>query len=420
MTDYKSEKEDNLVTISEKVNAKVKTPKNVRQIGKIGDGLRIYVEDYVKTYTKQLAESDYTNRSIAVLVGEYRHSESERNVFLYGAIKIETEDAQDCNAFTEEIWTGIYEKIKQYFPEAEIVGWYYGGTGFGPEDLVILEQIQINNFAGRDKVLLTYDILEKENNFYLFDGVSMVLQSGYYIYYEKNLEMQSYMVDHKRVKREEEEVEDHATFKMRTILNEKKSPVKKEKEQRLMLRLGYAAGGMVLVVALIVGVTLIGNHERMKELEGDIQTMKQNIFDNQPTDHVDNGIFEKTIDTNATNVSEGLKVEITPTIEPVEITPTTVAAEPTQKPTDKPAAKPTDKATEESTVTDAPTPTEKPVFSYDPKTLVEYTVKDGDTLASICMRECGDYNLLKAIKELNQIQNENIILVGQVLLIPKK
>lgn len=413
MTDYKSEKEDNLTTKTEKVNTKVKAPKNVRQIGKIEDGLRIYVEDYVKTYTKQMAETDYASRSIAVLVGEYRHVDDERNVFLYGAIKVETEEGQDYNIFTEETWTLIYEKIKQYFPDAEIVGWYYGGTGFGPEDLDVLEQIHINNFAGRDKVLLTYDILEKDNSIYLYDGISMVLQSGYYIYYEKNLEMQSYMVDHKRIKREEEDVDDHATVKMRTILNEKKAPEKKEKEQKMILRLGYAAAGMVLVVTLIVGYTIIGNNERMKELEGDIQTMK-NIFDKDPVDDIKDNLSEEnndSVETSNDYVESELVITPTnmPTDKPIELTPTTAVAQPTVEV--QPTATPTP--------TIAPKPTEEPIMSFKPEQLVEYTIKSGDTLASISLRECGNYNYLSAIKELNAIEDEDVIYVGQVILIPK-
>jgi hypothetical protein len=412
MTENKSEKEDNLTTITEKVNTKVKAPKNVRQIGKIGDGLRIYVEDYVKTYTKQLAESDYASRSIAVLVGEYRHVDTERNVFLYGAIKVETEEGQERNIFNEETWTSIYEKIKQYFPDAEIVGWYYGGTGFGPEDLEVLEQIHVNNFAGRDKVLLTYDILEKDNNIYLYDGISMVLQSGYYIYYEKNLEMQSYMVDHKKVKREEEDVDDHATVKMRTILNEKKPPEKKEKEQKMMLRLGYAAAGMVLVVTLIVGYTMIGNNARMKDLEGDIQTMK-NIFEKDPADDSSGNLSENTNNLDTTDELVDSDVVITPTNsptdKPIEMTPTTMAIQPTSTPTEV-----------APTATIAPKPTDEPIMSFKPDELVEYTIKDGDTLASISLRECGDYNYLSAIKELNAIQDEDVIYVGQIILIPKK
>lgn len=412
MTD-KTGKEDNLITISDKVNVKVRTPKNVRQIGKIGDGLKIYVEDYVKTYTKQLAEGDFTNRCIAVLVGEYRSNDLERNVFLYGAIKVEVNESEQLDVFTEDTWTTIYEKIKEYFPDAEIVGWYYGGTGLGPEDLEALEQIQINNFAGRDKVLFTYDVLEKENNIYLFDGISMNLQPGYYIYYEKNEEMQNYMVDHKKIKREEEEVDDHAIQEMRTILSEKKPAASSEKEQKFLLRLGYAAGTLMLIVALIVGVTMFNNSRRMNEMEGDIQVMKNNIFEkvedpiSEDKETIVDGKDEPVALAEVTKAPDNEEIILTPTVAPqeLEVSPTPVAQEPTQSLT---------------TPTVEPVPTAVPVMNIDPAALIEYTVKEGDTLASICINECGSYGMITTIKELNQIADENIIYIGQVLLIPKK
>lgn len=407
----RSDNHDNFITDSEKVNLKVKTPKNVRQIGKIGDGLRIYVEDYVKTYTKQLVEGDYTSHCIAVLVGEYRNTEQERNVFLYGAIKVDVEENEQEKVFTEGVWTNIYEKIKEYFPEAEIVGWYYGGTGFENEDLSALEQIHINNFAGRDKVLLTYDVIEKENNFYLFDGVSLVLQTGYYIYYEKNEEMQNYMVDHKKIKREEE-TQDRTMRAVRTILTEKKSTVSPEKEQRLLLRLGYAAGTLMLVVALIVGVTMYNNDRRMEELEGDLQVMKSNIFDKtadvneDSNQEVASNSDKNQIVSTAKNQQDNEDIVLTPTSMPTsEPTPTTVVSIPT-------------------TIVLTPTmPSEdmtQPVANIDPSTLTEYTVKSGDTLASICINECGSYGAITTVKDLNQIVDEDIIYVGQTLLIPKK
>lgn len=407
----RSDYHDNISTDSEKVNSKVKTPKNVRQIGKIGDGLRIYVEDYVKTYTKQLVEGDYTSHCIAVLVGEYRNTDQERNVFLYGAIKVDVEDNEQENIFTEGVWTDIYEKIKEYFPDAEIVGWYYGGTGFESEDLSPLQQIHINNFAGRDKVLFTYDVIEKENNFYLFDGVSMVLQTGYYIYYEKNEEMQNYMVDHKKIKREEE-TSDRAMRAVRTILTEKKSLASPEKEQKLLLRLGYAAGTLMLVVALIVGVTIYNNNQRMEELEGDLQVMKNNIFDKtqdveeDDSQEVTSQSDQNKIASESKNNQDKENILLSPTpLATLEPTPTSVASVPTSIPL---------------TPTTAPEDMTQPVVQIDPSTLVEYTVKAGDTLASICLNECGSYGIIGTVKDLNQLVDEDIIYVGQTLLIPKK
>lgn len=412
----KSEKGSNLISNSEKVNSKVKTPKNVRQIGKIGDGLRIYVEDYVKTYTKQLAEGDYINRSIAVLVGEYRNTDLERNVFLYGAIKVEIEEWNEENVFTEETWTIIYEKIKEYFPDAEIVGWYYGGTGLGTEDLPTLEKIQINNFAGRDKVLLTYDVLEKENNFYLFDGYAMVLQPGFYIYYEKNEEMQNYMVDHKKIRREEEAVDDHAIREMRTMLNEKKPPANSQRDQKLILRLGYAAGTLMLVVALIVGITMFNNNQKIEELEGDIQVMKNNIFDKkEPNDQTqEDSITDKVLAENqSSNITKTPDITKAPDIAEISLTPTPTVETSANVTT---VVEPTDVVAAPTT---KPEPTAQPVINYDSENIVEYTVKNGDTLASICINQCGSYSYISTVKEMNHIEDENVIYVGQVLQLPQ-
>ena len=435
MSDSKLGYKSNQTATPEKANSKIKIPKNVRQIGKIGDQLKIYMEDYVKTYTRQLAESDYASRCLAILVGEYRHDDQDRNVFIYGAIL-----AEDCFedgkiVLREDTWACIYEKIKQYFSEAEIVGWYYGGTGFGTEEIASLREVHIDNFASRDKLLLTYDVLEKEDNFYLYDGYELKLQPGYYIYYEKNIEMQNYMVENKKIKHEELEVNDRAMKEIRTILKEKKQPVEPEKEQRMMLRLGYAAGGLMTVVALVVGVTVMNNAEKMRQIEQTVNSLSQNIFDkdsnkdsNKDTNNkdvaaitpiTDQDIEDDTkVDLSESNQGEdavevsGNKTTPIPTKEaevtkePVEATPTPTIA-PTVEPT--PTKEPTPAPTKEP---------DKPTSNIDTTKLKTYRVKSGDTLASICIRLYGNYNMLSTIKELNQLADENVIYEGQELLVP--
>jgi pilus assembly protein CpaB len=49
-----------------------------------------------------------------------------------------------------------------------------------------------------------------------------------------------------------------------------------------------------------------------------------------------------------------------------------------------------------------------------------YTVKKGDTLKSISIALYGDFSRYTVIKEANDIQNENLILPGEVLKIPAK
>lgn len=434
MNDTKlSYKSNQTAATSEKTTSKIKIPKNVRQIGKIGDQLKIYMEDYVKTYTRQLAESDYASRCMAILVGEYRHEEEDRNVFIYGAILVENCLEDGRIVLKEDSWAHIYEKIKLYFSEAEIVGWYYGGTGFGTEEINLLREVHIDNFAGRDKLLLTYDVLEKEDNFYLYDGYGLKQQPGYYIYYEKNLEMQNYMVDHKKIKNEELEVSDRAMKEIRTILKEKKPPVEAEKEQRTMLRLGYAAGGLMTVVALVVGITVMNNTEKMKQIEQTVNSISKNIFDKDNNKgNTDKGIAAITPiheqdpeDETKVDTSKGKDDAVETSGNKTTPMPTKGTDELTKTPTLTPTLAPTESPTQTPTVTLAPTQTltptqeaNKPTSNIDVSKLKIYRVKSGDTLASICMRLYGDYKMQSTIKELNQLVDENVIFEGQELLIP--
>lgn len=426
MNDTKlSYKSNQTAATAEKTTSKIKIPKNVRQIGKIGDQLKIYMEDYVKTYTRQLAETDYANRCMAILVGEYRHEDEDRNAFIYGAILVENCFENGSIVLKEETWANIYEKIKQYFSEAEIVGWYYGGTGFGTDEIISLREVHIDNFAGRDKLLLTYDVLEKEDNFYLYDGYDLKQQPGYYIYYEKNLEMQNYMVDHKKIKHEELEVNDRAMKEIRTILKEKKPPMEPEKEQRTMLRLGYAAGGLMTVVALVVGITVMNNTEKMKQIEQTVNSISKNIFDKENNNEGVAAITpirdQDPEEENNVDVSKGDDDAIETSGNKTTAIPTKGADEGKEKPSLTPTLAPTETPTVTPEPTKTPTPTkeaDQQTSNIDVTKLKTYKVKSGDTLASICVRLYGDYNMLSTIKELNQLADENVIFEGQELLVP--
>lgn len=454
-----------------KSNSKIKTPKNVRQIGKIGSNINIYVEDYVKTYTRQLAEAEYTQRCIAILIGECRYAEGVKDVFIYGAIG--TSDAYNGEKiqFTEGIWTSTYEMIKKYFPDGEILGWYYGGTGFGLEETKQLQQVHLDNFAGGNKLLYTYDILEREDNFYLYENGAMVLQPGYYIYYERNEEMQNYMVEHKKVKQEEVLVEDRAIKEMRTKLQEKQQTPVNENDQKTVLRLTYAAGTLIMVVALVVLVTIMNNSEKMKSLEEALNTISnrltvqnkegdtnkeddvlENIFDTEDENSIPASNSSGTMNEN--NLENSLQASVTPvndnedanTDNENNLLGENNEAKPNSSENQQITSTPTDNSSNSEEVnsqevtkgntsdsekqTEVNTNTEsvetsntssndtKETSSIDSSKLKKYTVKSGDTIASICMKFYGNYGNMQTIKELNQLVDENKIFEGQVLLIP--
>ena len=101
---------------------------------------------------------------------------------------------------------------------------------------------------------------------------------------------------------------------------------------------------------------------------------------------------------------------IVPTTEPQP----TLAPQPTATPAPTPA--PTVEPV--PTATPAPTamPTEAPAPTEAPKT--SYTVKKGDTLLEISIREYGTKSKVSAICELNKIKDPDNIKVGQKILLP--
>lgn len=55
-------------------------------------------------------------------------------------------------------------------------------------------RIHLKHFGG-EKVLMLMDPVENEEAFFHYENSFMVKQSGFYIYYEKNLQMQNYMIE---------------------------------------------------------------------------------------------------------------------------------------------------------------------------------------------------------------------------------
>ncbi len=172
---------------------KVCLPKNIRQIGSPRGRHKIYIEDYVYTYLKNMAQK---KESCAVIfLGESQVMKDIRYTFISGAIECGAGVFQwDSICLDDSFWTYIEEERKQYFSEKEIVGWFLGKTGQAMELTSVVEAAHRKYFSGRDKVLMLMDILEEEEAFFIYDQGYLQKREGYYIYYEKNLPMQEYMV----------------------------------------------------------------------------------------------------------------------------------------------------------------------------------------------------------------------------------
>ena len=221
----------------------LKLPKNIRQVGKPGEKMKIYVEDYVITYINQIARESADQQCLAVLLGRVGKMKGETVAFINGAVKARNVSVQDDTAvFTSEDWTQIYDEIGQYFHDTEVVGWFLTrpGKSLGINDKIT--KIHVDNFPGADKALFIVDPQDNDEAFYIYEQGELVRQAGYYIYYERNEDMQNYMVDHKSGESEEQQTA-NAFLKKKEEIMERRQAQKKEKSRNpLFSRLSSISG----------------------------------------------------------------------------------------------------------------------------------------------------------------------------------
>lgn len=400
-----------------RVQSPFKMPKNIRQVGKSNAVKKIYVEDYVMTFIKQLAGEDYSRYQVAVLIGQYIKMENSRCLFISGAVEVDGIDLTNGITFTNDIWNSIYENIKKYFAEAEIMGWFLGGPGYLLEDKERILKAHIDNFAGQDKTLLTFDNMEKEESFFFYENSRLCKQEGYYIYYEKNNEMQAYMIDHNKSDNNEAGYDDRVSREMRTIIQNKK-PV--PDENKSVTRLMYAAGTLLAVIVLVVGAAMLNNYDQMKTMQKALDSLSHNLTEMEAGLTEDNAdaVSEQpkeeqhtSIDTDGTGDSLEVKVV------PGDVVP----LEPEQTEQDELADDNKDTADSQTASSEEiPEEEDEEVSEDDDEELPVkyYTVVSGDSLAGISYKLYKSANYISVIKEMNNIEDENMIYIGQRLMIP--
>lgn len=365
----------------------IKMPKNIRQIGQIEGNKRVYVEDYVMTFIRQLSVKNVGKYHVIVLLGKYVRIDETKNILVSGAVDVKDISFEESMTFTNEAWTSIYEDVKKYFTDVEIVGWVLARAGLPLQldDRII--KIHLDNFAGQDKTLFLYDSMDKEEAFYLYDGNYLKQQTGYYIYYEKNDEMQTYMIDQKGTVSEESGYEDRAIKEIRTIIASKKE-IPQEKK---LMHLFYGASTVLAAVVLVIGVTMLNNYDKMRNMEETLNTISENLGDKIKNES-----------------KEGTKVNEKATEDEDTIDIDTMVGKVTTIKEEDVVSVPDQEDTEEATE----------AIQDSVEDAKVYIVKKGDTLASISNKVYKSTKYIKKIMKANDIEDQDKIYAGQKLIIP--
>lgn len=266
--DYKDENEE--VTMEDTF----KLPKNLRQVGSPSGSTRIYIEDYVVTYLNYIARPGNTDVRGAILVGEKKMTRQGDAIFISGAVDAQNIefDMEECH-FSDAVWTEIYEQIKDNFPDLSVVGWFLSRMGFSTAINPRIEKLHIENFPGSDKVLYVSDSLESEDAFYIYERGQMIKQKGYYIYYARNEQMQNYIIK----KRGDNVGETQTDIKRKDdelIRNYREKTSQAMDYRGYNMGFSYVAGSFLALVVLAMGITVVGNYKRMRNMEVSINRLE--------------------------------------------------------------------------------------------------------------------------------------------------
>lgn len=393
----------------------IKPPKNIRQIGSPRGRHKVYMEDYVYTFLHGSVFEENMQKRGAILVGKSEVSQDIRYTFVSGAVNCsEFIFGEDGIVFDESCWEYIYKEIKKYFPEQEIVGWFMGVNGFPLELSPTVEAAHRKYFAGRDKVLVLTETLEGEDVLFSYEQGILQKKEGYYIYYEKNIPMQEYMVNIRQQAGKQEKVEEEMEVTEKSnaeqaLQNYRNMFLERQNHnpQKRMSILLYTAASAAMIMLCVIGITGINNHEKMKMLEQTVVALSQNVSETENAEEIQTQQETVTIETVPGQVVPEVST-VTETMNQPEVTQQAEVS--TQPEAPIPA----------EVITQPETPVEQETVSAAQSYIEQgyYVVQPGEGLALICETIYGNTEMMDELCVQNQIDDVDEIYAGQKLILP--
>ncbi|NLK97324.1 MAG: LysM peptidoglycan-binding domain-containing protein [Epulopiscium sp.] len=377
---------------------------NAKLIGDTPTGIQVYLEDYVYTYLYQYAKLNRGEEKGAALVGYYTEEFGEKMAIISGAIQFKHSLSEDRVLLTDEVMNEVRAKLNKYFPDCELMGWMHTQPGYGifltTQDIRLQKQF----FGKPYQTLMIIDPIENIEAFFLWDKEEVRSAEGYYIYYEKNEQMQNYMVNHKvGVSNEELQEKEDVVIHFRKKDRAKRQEIQNKKITRLVVSLSVVL--FLMCVSMAVG--LIQNRERLARLETELNHMDKNYTNllSQLQEKDVQVVFAETEDAIANEPQETPDIAVEETEDAIIIEEE--PKEEVKQEAKEEAEKETEKAAEQ-----ASKPQQEP--SYD-----TYTVKQGDNLNRICYQHYKTTAFVDEIVEVNKLESPDKIYEGQVLKLPR-
>ena len=392
----------------------VTLPSNIKQIGSIEGDIKIYVEDYVHTYLYQYARSGGNKEKLAALAGKRVVVEGKEVIIISGAIQAkDTKQQRGSESFTEDTWRYINGQMEVYFKGLSLLGWVHTQPGFGTFLMAKDEAFHREHFKEPWQVLFVIDSLDKLDTFFIHNAEKTGLRpaKGYFIYYEKNQEMQEYMLDNSlvrpRLEKQKENIVEEGEEKrkrptpeermdaakdIRRVLKKRAKEAEEENRSRLTMLAGVSS--ILCIACLFMGVSLLNNISRVRKLETEIATVQNSYY----------AMAEQLEEAQTQMVFAAQKAE-------------QEQQERLKKEAEERAAQQKREQEQKAAEEEAKRKAEE---EQQNKILAQYVVEAGDSLGYISSKFYGTSAGIKDIMAANGINDGNKIICGQTLIIPRR
>ena len=408
-------------------------PKNITQIGEADKHCRIYVEDYVVSYIKQM-NGMAQNKDIAIaLYGRKTTEDGVTYLFAYGSAKLNF--LQKAVRHLSQAQEQEIEKLrKRYFPEMSFLGYQ------------ILNGEMVEGFQICEQAICRY-------------------VAGYAQFYEKNDSMLAYMLENRGEEAEPEKVDQekyevvkkrqeerrqrqesgHASRTAsghaenspgecrRAAENRRKEPDNVIPMPTVGLRRMKMAATGVFVLLCVMALALMRQESTGESLGETARQAMSNLMEQKLPDAVEEQSQVSTLvaedklenalrqenaaaPENAADTTGGEADNAGSDAEEngSETSPDSNVTENTTATTGETTSEATPEATTDTTQT-----TEAPVAETTTATApTAYTIQRGDTLIGISLRNYGNNGKVAEICSLNGITDPDDIKIGQKILLP--
>lgn len=377
-------------------------PKNTTQMGEVGGSHRVFIEDYVISYIKQICRQEPDHKKRVALYGSKKQEDNLQYFFVYAGAEIPMHSRSDSylNEQDYEEVTWMAASFDPYLP-----------LGFVTIEDELPEGIYLT-IAGKSQFV-----------------------KGYHIFYEKNESMLAFMIQ-KQAEQEKNREKARQTENRPDIEKKADSPgpepmnntpyreqLKKEEKEPEGLKLTgilKSAAAALFIVLCVTAISTMNGLGKIEDLQNFFQKALQAMTEKKLPDIEEN--IEIPVSAEAVPETNNTMKEKQEAVLPPETPQQEIQLEESQSEATPDSSReegqpqvPQKETLPEEDLT-ARMEAENQVVKPEPRI---HTIQSGETLIAISKNYYGDEGRVKEICELNKISNPDNIQIGQKIILPE-